>query len=242
MTVESSYTRPKEKRPHPTVPELVLGADLSSRALKARGTTALADVMTNGEYWLSFELSSFEPMLARAPSPLRELGVGLVLRYGEGMDGRLDEGDLAKARAELAQDLPPDLQGALAAGLAALESGLRAREAILVLEGGGFSRCAASTALSVNSLRAGGTANIHAADRLLVKDVELSLGVPHALRATDDRGRALSAPEIESETGAPIWAKPVDKNEARQIVLVVPGRYRLRVPGRAEAVVSVLAR
>lgn len=234
-------TRGAAKRPHPSVPELVRGVDLSSKALRARGLTALAEVLTNGEYWLSFELSRFEPLLACAPSPLRELGVGVVLRFGEGVDGRLEARDLERARELLLPGLPSDLAGAIEAALGTLGRALSARERLEAHEREGFARYTASSALSVHGLRAGGRAQIIAGDRFLARDAELALGEVHALSAADERGRALSAPEVESETGAPIWARAPEK-ETRAVLLVVPGRYRLRVPGRAEAQLSILAR
>lgn len=242
MVLEASFARPKDKRPHPVAPELVGGVDLSARALRALENRRLGELLDNAEYWLSFDLASFEPILSKAPSPLRELGVGVVLRYGEGLDGRLEAGDLSAAQAELFDGLPPELAAGIRAGLAVLGRAVAARARIAELEANGHARYAPAAGLSVLGLRAGGTAHILLDDRKVDRDAALALGQEHALRATDDRGRGLGAPELESETGAPIWARPVDKSETRRVVVVVPGRYRVRVPGRAEAVRTLVAR
>lgn len=242
MAVEASFARSKDKRPHPSAPELVGGVELSSRAVRGLGVTPLAELLTNAEYWLSFDLASFEPILARAPTPLRELGVGVVLRYGEGLDGRLAAEDLARARGELMAGLTPEFARAVELGLATLEQAVRARSAIAELEARGYARYTPSTSLSVHGLRAGGTAHILLDEQRAERDTALSLGREHALRATDERGRPLAAPELESESAAPVWALPADKREIRSVVVVVPGRYRIRVPGRADAARTILAR
>lgn len=242
MAVEATFARAKDKRPHPAVPELVGGVELTSRAVRALGASPLAELLTNAEYWLSFELATFEPILARAPTPLRELGVGVVLRYGEGLDGRLTLDDLARARAELPERLPPELARAVELGLATLERAVAARSRIPELEARGYARYTPSTSLSIHGLRAGGTAHVLIDEQRSERDATLDLGQPHGLQATDERGRALGAPELESELGAPVWALAPDKREVRSVVVIVPGRYRLRVPGRAEAARTVLAR
>lgn len=242
MAVDAPFVRPKDKRPHPLAPELVGGVDLSSRALRAAAQRNLAELIDNAEYWLSFELASFEAILSRAPSPLRELGVGIVLRYGEGLDGRLGVDDLTRARAELFEGLPPELAAGVQAGLDVLERAVAARSRIAEREAEGLARYAASSGLSVHGLRAGGTAHILIDEQRAERDTGLVVGQVHALRATDERGRPLAAPDVESDTGAPIWSKPTDKTEIRKLLVVVPGRYRVRVPGRAEAVRVLVAR
>lgn len=242
MALEATFARAKDKRPHPSAPELVGGVELSSRAVRGLGSTPLAELLTNAEYWLSFELATFESILARAPTPLRELGVGVVLRYGEGLDGRLTADDLRRARAELTTGLTPELAQAVERGLATLENAVGARTRIADLEGRGYARYTPATSLSVHGLRAGGTAHVLIDEHRAERDTVLSLGHEHALQATDERGRPLAAPELESESGAPVWAQPADKREIRSVVVVVPGRYRIRVPGRADAARTVLAR
>ncbi len=244
MVVEASFARPKDKRPHPTAPELVGGLDLSSRALRGGEARRVAELLDTADYWLSFELASFEAILARAPSPLRELGVGIVLRYGEGLDGRLAADDLERARADLVVGLSAELAAGVSAGVDTLGRAVAARARIAELEAEGYVRYAPTSGLSIHGLRAGGTAHILVDERKAERDVGLALGQPQALKATDDRGRVLAPPEIESETGAPIWARPLPEKggDSRTVVVVVPGRYRVRVPGRAEAVRTLLAR
>ncbi len=242
MSVEAQFTMPRDKRRHPEARELLGGADLSTKALIDRQAAGpLVEMLSNAEYWLSFELSSFEPLLVRAPSPLRELGVGIALRFGEGIDGQLNLGDLALARDFLKTAAPPELEAGLASGLASLERAVSTREKLAEFETQGFVRYAPGQALSVHGLRAGGSAEIAVDGVPLGKETQLALGVPVVISATDEKKRSLAPPEIESELMAPIWAKPLpDKADSRTVLFLVPGRYRLRVPGRAEGGRSVL--
>ncbi|MFO0726855.1 MAG: hypothetical protein U1E65_23925 [Myxococcota bacterium] len=242
MSTEAQFTKPREKRRHPEAKELLAGADLSSKALLERAATGpLYELIANAEYWLSFELSTFEALLMRAPSPLRELGVGIALRFGEGIDGQLHPADLAAARAFFSAEAPAELGAALEMGLGSLERAVAVRERLAEFEAEGFQRYAATQALSVHGLRAGGSAEIEINGAPLKKDTIIALGAPVELRAIDEKKRHLAPPEIESELSAPLWAKPVpDKGETRVVLFVVPGRYRLRVPGRADATKTVL--
>jgi hypothetical protein len=223
---------------HPVMRELVAGVDLSTAALSKRTDAAqhstFAQMLSNAEYWLSFDLAAFEPLLMKSPSPLRELGVAIALRFSEGIDGGLTLGDLGRARELLDPNLADDLKRGVTAGLEALERVVKARESIPALEEAGFKRYAATPSLSVHALRAMGKSNIaiagHADDE---KRVEVRIGEQIQLTATDERGRPLQAPEIESHLEAPLYARDESEPNKRTIFLLVPGEYFVRVPGRA---------
>ncbi|MCC7381861.1 MAG: hypothetical protein IT384_08535 [Deltaproteobacteria bacterium] len=244
--VEAQFHRAAEKRKHPALPDLVLGHDLSHAALLARDDSAalgaLIELLQNAEYWLSFELSSFEPLLSRCPSPLRELGVGIELRFGEGVDGHLSSEDLSEARRQLLPSLPADLGRAIGSGIEALEHAVAARDRLPDLEALGFASYQPASGLSVHGLRAGGRATILGDGEALRGDAVLPIGKPVVLTATDDRDKPLAPPEVENDLSPPLLAKNGAEDGEREVVFLVPGRYRLRVPGRAEGVKTVLVR
>lgn len=244
MSPEPQLRRPAEKRRHPLAAELVGGLDLSPKALRERPDAAelapIAELMANAEYWIAFEVASFDPLLLRCPSPLRELGVGVALRFCESVDGQLSAAELDAARAQLLPGLPADVASAIEEGLSVLAHFVTARDAAEELKTRGFTPYAPSGGLSIAGLRSLGRAEIYADGEKLDRDGALPLGVPVVLTATDERGKALPAPEVESDLGAPLLAQSDDGE--RSVVLLVPGRYRLRVPGRSEGVRNVLAR
>lgn len=231
--------RSAPQRPaHPVFPQLVGGLELTVKALAkredAKRLEPFAQMLANAEYWLSFEVASFEPLLAKSPSPLRELGVAIALRFGEGLDGGLSAGELARAREVILGLLTDDLKPGVGAGLDTLERGVGAREQIPALEGSGYRRYQASQSLSVHALRAMGRSNISIAGKKDEdKKVEVRLGEELLLGATDEKGRPLPAPEIESHLEAPLYARDEKDPSKRSIFLIVPGEYYVRVPGRA---------
>jgi hypothetical protein len=241
VSVEAQFHRPAEKRKHPVDTDLVGGVDLTPKALRDReGTGALADLLANAEYWLAFEVAHFEPLLATCPSPLRELGVGIALRYTEGIDGQLAMGDIEAARAHILPGLPEDVRHGIEAGLESLERAVRVRESLDELTAQGFEPHTHAHGISLAGLRAAGRATIAADGKALEKEAVLAIGVPIELSSTDDRGKATAPPDVENDLGAPLLSKSED--HSRTIVLLVPGKYRLRVPGKAEGVRTILAR
>jgi hypothetical protein len=262
LIVEAPFLK-KARAPakHPEAPELVGGEALRASQLKARPDASqiasFIELIANAEYWLSFELSSFEPLLARSPSPFRELGVGIALRFGEGVDGSVLARDVAAAKEALVPSLPEPLRSGVSTGLETLERAIAARDGIAALERQGFEPYAPSTALSVHALMAMGKARIEVqgAESLAAPEAESApateagrrrsagfapaasglqarIGTVLELRAEDDKKKPLEPPEIETELGAPVFAKR--SGDTRSAVFVVPGKYRLRVPGRAE--------
>lgn len=191
-------------------------------------------MMANAEYWISFELAAFESLLAKSPSPLRELGVAVALRFSEGLDGGLSTGDIRRAREAFGTTIPEDLRRGIEAGLSILERGVNARESISSREKEGFQRYAFTQSLSVHALRAMGRSNISIA-RCANEDkkVQVRIGEEISLAATDEKGRPLSAPEIESLVEAPLYVREGPEPHRRTIFLLVPGEYIVRVPGRA---------
>lgn len=242
--------RPRERRAVPRLPELSGGLDLTPRLLRERGATAWGDLLSNADYWLTFELARFEPWLDACAAPLRELGVGVALRWGERVDGRLGREELVRARVDAEAVVDEALRAALTGALDTLSRAVDALEGVPAQVARGLAPYQAAAALTVQSLRAGGAATIHveldgepattARAPSTSAPARLPLGAPIRLAASDERGRPLPPPEVESETQAPIWAR-VD-GDRREIWLVSPGRVRLRVPGRVDGVRAFLVR
>ena len=224
------------RRGHPKMLELANGLDLSAGALRTRADAhkmvAFLQMLDNAAYWLSFDLHPFEPALLAAPSPLRELGVAVALRFGEGMDGRLTATDLRTAQSFLLRRIAPDLRPGVTEALARLRAMTEVRDRQADLIADGFEPYRPEPALSVHALRVMGAATILVdGQRATDPTATLPLGVPVALSATDDKGRSLDPPEIESDTDAPLLVRP--HADGREVVFMVPGRYRLRVRERA---------
>jgi hypothetical protein len=222
---------------HPVMPQLVGGVEISSSTLTKRNDASLgpfAQMLANAEYWLSFDLAPFEPLLAKSPSPLRELGVAIALRFGEGLDGGLSLSDLEKARETLTAKLAEDLKKGIEEGLSTLERAVRAREAIPTLEAEGFRRYQMTQVRSVHALRAMGKSIVHVEGHPEdAAKLDVKIGDKIVLSATDEKGRPLSPPEIDSNVDAPLYTKDGKEGNVRAIVLLVPGEYLVRVPGRA---------
>lgn len=261
------------RRAHPEFPELAGGLRLSAEALRRRDDAKKMDtfvqMLANAEYWLSFELHAFEPVLVTAPSPLRELGVAVALKFGEHMDGRLAASDVDSARQFLLRRIAPDLRPGVTQALDRLRAMVEIRDRQTALANEGFVIYQPEPALSVHALRVMGRATIVVdgnpdADKVL----ELKVGEPVRLAATDEKGRPLDPPEIETDTGAPLLVRTGDKATglderterdvtahrsdrspstdrapvARDVVFMVPGAYRLRVRGRASGDKKVIVR
>lgn len=228
---------------HPVLPDLVGGIELSPRSLEERedGAVDLARMLANAEYWLSFDMASFETLLARSPSPLRELGVAISLRFSEQMLGELTLDDLTKARSEILPTLSDDLRPGIEHGLSTLERAVRTRDALAMLRAEGFTEYSGGKGTSVHALRAMGKSNISIAGYPEgEKRPAVELGTPLVVCATDERGRPLDPPDVESRTSAPVLIK--DGEGDRTVVFYVPGEYLLRVPGKASGDRKIVAR
>ena len=241
-----AHTRSPPKGEHPSVPELVGSLDLSPQALSDRPDASqlapLTELLSNADYWLSFDLATFEPMLQATPSPLREIAIGVALRFGNALDGKLRAGDIESFGSTIVETLPEDLHAGLQDATTTLARTVLARDSAGALAAEGFEAYQPAQSLSVHALRASGRSTIHvdgAPPGPKLTGVEI--GRPIELRATDERGHPLEPPEIESRLGAPILAKS-DGEGLRTAIFLIPGRYRLRVPGRAEGDRRVLAR
>jgi hypothetical protein len=240
MVTTDSYRNQGRRDVHPALPELVGGLDLSSESLRGRADketlTPLLELLANAEYWLSFDVGTFEPLLTKTPSPLRELGVGIALRFGENVEGRLSSSDLDSARTGLVERLPDDLKQALSLGLEVLERAVSARDGGSALERDGFAPYSPKKNLSVHALMAGGKGEIRADGQVLRKGQRLrvEIGRPVQLAGFDDRGQPAAAPEIETRTEGSVLARDGKEANLRDVVLLVPGAYRVRVPGKLE--------
>lgn len=244
VATKASPGAPSRPR-HPALPALVDGLDLSPTALESRpdaeAVRPLAQLLANAEYWLSFDLASFEPMLARCPSPLRELGVAVLLKFNDDVGGRLHNADVERAETEIAADLPDDLRAGVQSGLRSLAAAVRCRDAREARIAEGYKPYTKDAGMNVAALRAMGTARIEIEgvdDR--DKAPVVRVGEPVTLRAFDERGRPAAAPEIESGVGAELLVR--DADGARTVVWQTPGAYRLRVPGKAAGDRKILAR
>lgn len=233
--------RPSPKTGHPVLPDLVDGLDLSVTGLTAHDDRAELDaliaVIRNAEYWLSFDLAKFEPCLQKLPSPLRELAVGITLRFGESVDGQLRAAEIESARG-LTDTLPAPVADALRAGLESLDRMVRARDGQQRWLDEGFRLYKPATSLSVHALRASGQCNIS----IDTSGEHVLVGEPAVLSATDERRRTIGPPEIETALEAPVLIRDDPETLRRTIVLTVPGPYRVRVAGRASGDRKVIAR
>ncbi len=221
---------------HPMLPDLVGGIELSASSLEKReDATALSDfarMLANAEYWLSFDMASFEPLLEKSPSPLRELGVAVLLRFSEQMLGELTLEDLNVARKVVLPTLASDLQPGVEHGLDTLIRAVKTRDALDALRAEGFVEYSGGKGTSVHALRAMGSSKITIDDQTPTeKRPSVELGLPVRLRATDERGRPLEPPDIESRINAPVFIRDADGE--RTAIFFVPGEYQLRVPGKA---------
>src|SRR5690348_4666860 len=98
-------------------------------------------MIANAEYWLSFDLAAFEPLLAKCPSPLREFGVAVALRFGDGVDGMLDANDLARAKETVLEgELTDALRAGLTSAFETLDRAVKTRDRLSEIEAAGFRR------------------------------------------------------------------------------------------------------
>lgn len=199
---------------------------LERRRLRERGLVELAQLLDNAAYWRAFDMARFEALLAFAPPPLDEVGIGVLLGFGEAPDGRLHPRALNAARQ---LKLPPEVQAAFHACLDRLERAVAARERMASLEAEGFRKCMPAPGVRAVALRAVGGAKL----RLLDVDPARALPLGHAigLEAKDAKGRVLE-PTVEHSHGAPVWTRSQD---GFRFALLVPGTYRVHVPGRLGA-------
>ena len=245
MIIESNPGVPAGRAVHPTVARLVGDVDLAVRTLEARADAKeLSDfikMLANAEYWLSFDLASFEDLLTCCPSPLRELGVALLLRYSESVGGTLDADDLQRARDDLQVRLPEDLAKGVLEAVDSLTRAVEARDARDQFLSQGFRAYRQSPGMNVHALRAMGAATIHISGvDTTTRQAVLPLGVPVELRADDERGRPLEPPDVESRLRAEALVK--SRSGLRTVVFLVPGEYTFRVPTKATGHRKVLVR
>jgi hypothetical protein len=229
---------------HPILNDLVGGIELSASAIEKReDATALGDfarMLANAEYWLSFDMANFEPLLEKSPSPLRELGVAVLLRFSEQMLGELTVEDLEQAKKVVIPLLAVDLAPGVEHGLDTLVRAVKTRDGIEALKAEGFIEHSGGKGTSVHALRAFGSGNILIdGNTPAEKRPAVELGKPVKLKATDERGRALDPPDIESRISAPVFIKDTDGE--RTAIFFVPGEYHLRVPGKASGDRKIVA-
>ncbi len=199
--------------------------------------TELRQLLTTAAYWQGFGVARFEPLLVHAPPPLGSLGIGALLRFGEHPAGRLEPRDLAAAKTALA-DLPSDLREPALAALDLLGQAVEARERLPEWERQGFRPTALPLGSPAHALRASGEARIAIDGEAVGPTARVPLGVVLTLTATDERGRPLPPPELQSATRAPVWTV---EGPPRRAVFLIPGPYEAQVPGRAFGRRTVLA-
>lgn len=210
--------------------ELTGGVDLFAAAKAATG--GFGQMWANAEYWLSFEVAHFEPLLAKCPSPLRELGVAIALRFSDRVGGELTLAELEAAEQSLLPESEGPLRQALAGGLSALRRSVEARDRVPSLEAEGWKTYVPTAGLSMHALRAMGRAQIDVGGAT-EKGGRLEAEVGQVITATavDERGRPIAPPEVENRLGAPLLFQ--DQPEGRRYLLLVPGEYLFRVPSKA---------
>lgn len=222
-------------RPHPVIPELVGGLSLTANAFeKENGQGTLVQLLSNAEYWLSFELASFEPLLVKSPSPLRELGVGISLKYSEHMFGEITTHEIEKAREQLLPKLDDEaLRVGIEGGLDVLARAVASRDRIQEAVADGFAEYSCNEGLSVHALRSNGRSKIFVKGQPDdPKILSVPLGERIIVSATDERGRPLAAPDVESRVSAPLLSRDGEDGD-RTVIFFIPGEYHLRVQGRA---------
>jgi hypothetical protein len=220
-----------QQRPaHPVMRELLGGLDLAA-LMKAGEQGAFGKMLANAEYWLSFDVASFEALLSKCPSPLRELGVAIALRFSDRMGGELTLSDLGEAQKVLMAEAAEPLQKGLSEGFLALRRAVEARDRIPELEAQGYKTYAQTAGMSVTALRAMGKAIIEIEGQSESGRVDVVVGQPLVVKALDERKRPIAPPEVESRLGAPLLYK--DDEPTRTYVFLVPGEYLLRVPSKA---------
>lgn len=237
---------PPPRRPGPsdTGPSAVEALDrvFEPEALAARPEASVRSLrrwLDNARYWRAFGVADFEPLLIHAPSSLADLGVGVLLRFGEAAGRQLEPRDLEAARSEI-EALPNELRGPIDTALALLHRAVEAREALPARESEGFRLVREGTGISAFALRAAGSARIHVEGHPDVRRLEVPLGAPLRVSATDERGRGLPPPSVASDRGAPVWIRE-DGDGGRSIWLVVPGAYVLQVAGRVGGTRTLVA-
>jgi hypothetical protein len=163
---------------------------------------------------------------------LRELGVAVLLRFSEQMLGELTIADLEEAKKVVVPSLTVDFQLGVEHGLDTLARAVKTRDALEALKAEGFNEYSGGKGTSVHALRAAGSSTILIDGKSpSEKRPAVELGKPVVLRATDERGRPLDPPEIESRISAPLLVRDADGQ--RTVVFFVPGEYHLRVPTKA---------
>jgi len=228
-----------DRRSHPNLPELVGGLDLSRNKLAEHPDESqigtLMELLTNAEYWLSYEPEAFDNAVLKTPSPLRELGIGIGLRFGQSLDGELAEPDIEACRQQLAKELPPELFKGIERGLHTLSRVIKIRNKLSTFTEQGYRIYEATNTLSVHALRASGRATIKIDGRMVASSqTDIKIGQSIKLAALDENARALSLPEINDKMGGSIYVRDDAQKEFREFIFTVPGLYRVTVPSRSE--------
>ena len=228
------------RRSNVSLPELVGGLSLTRQSLEQRNEDGalsnLLELISNAEYWLSYETDNFDPNLMYCPSPLRELGVGITLRFGHSLEGLLAIEDIESCRDELMTQLPTDFQEGFNTGLETLTRVVNTSKKTHDFEEQGFRRYEESKKLSVHALRASGRATIKLNGKHVTSQQSSFLvGEPIKISAVDSSNRPIDLPELSNRAGAPIFSKDSIDGEWRECIFTVPGMYRVSVPSRAES-------
>lgn len=224
---------------HQTLPELVNGLDLSRSALlkieDQSNVATLVEILTNAEYWLSYEPESFDHELMLCPSPLRELGIGIALRFGHSLNGDLTEQDIEQCRQLLSPELSNEMADGVERALQTLKRVVEIRQVSDTYRDQGYQLYEESKTLSVHALRASGRATIKLDGRMVSSsNTPIMIGQAVKIAALDEKGRPLSLPEIFNSNKAPIYYRDSPEQDYRECIFAVPGMYRVSVPTRPE--------
>ncbi|MEE2901241.1 MAG: hypothetical protein VYC39_02880 [Myxococcota bacterium] len=228
-----------DRRINVSLPELLDGLTLTRQSLEQRNengaVSSLLELISNAEYWLSYETDNFDPNLMYCPSPLRELGVGITLRFGHSLEGLLAIEDIESCREEIMSTLPQDFHEGFQNGLDTLTRVVEVRAQVPSLEEQGYRRYEESKKLSIHALRASGRATIKLNGRHVTSQKSTFLvGESIRISAVDSQNRPIDLPEVSNRTGSPILSKDSLDGDSRECIFTIPGIYRVSVPSRAE--------
>jgi hypothetical protein len=244
---------PRDRRNHPVLPALVGDLDLSLAQLaahpEAKRLQSLIELLTNAEYWLSYEPDAFDQAVLKSPSPLRELGIGIALKFGHSVGGELARCDLEICRTQLSQELPPEFFEGIEQGIMSLIRLVEINTQLDEITDEGYRVYEFTNTLSVHALRASGRATIKLDGRFVTgTQSDVKIGQSIKLSALDENARPIKLPEINDKVGGSIYARDhlLDRRasldplaaspdqEYREYIFTVPGLYRVSVPSCAE--------
>lgn len=202
-------------------------------AEEALSSGPLARMHANGAYWLRFQGVDLPPEVLACESPLRELAIGTVLRFGDPLDPELTPDMVTQVAAELAGQAkaPP-------AVLRQLERFADALASVSTWLERGFAWRASNASASGYMVRAGGRHDATWEIDGQALGEEAPAGCTIDVRVVAPGTGRVPAPDIHNERGAQhLWRRT--SADHQQVVLCIPGRYLLALPGQPARTLDV---